>query len=149
MVAESVVLSGWKEFIADTKRYPARIQRQVRMPLRKAAQQIVSRAAPLATNLVPGGGRGAGTMGRKVSIRVTGLRVKITWLEPQAGVMEFGQNYQRQSRGGGTHTVHMLPDDATPRFAYRAWEQIEPTFGAQVLDAIAEAAAATGYWRVD
>ena len=82
------------------------------------------------------------------SFALSGYPVQITWTELFFKVPATSENYTRRSRSGGSHTVHMLPGTPTPRFAYRAWRQMQPTFGQEVLDDLAVAMAATGYWQI-
>jgi hypothetical protein len=148
-VPGAYVLSGWHDFIESFARLPTQVRTQMRKPLRNAAQGIVNASKPYAMNLgAQGGGRATGHMASSTSIRVGVNRVKIVWTTPYAGVMEFAHDYERKTRSGGTSTVHLLPNTPTPRFAYKAWNQVENQFMEEVLDSIAQAAAESGYWRL-
>lgn len=144
---DAVVIAGWREFMEAMASLPARYERALRTSLRGSAQRVVNAAKPYAAGLA--GARAQGKTENTTSISVGKSRVRITWSAPQAGVLEFGKDYQRRNRSaGGTHTVHMLPAVATPRFAYRAWEEMQEQFGQDVLDELAAAAAATGFWEL-
>lgn len=136
-VSGAVVVSNLGEFLADLKQVESRFQNQIKGTLRNSAGRVLARSRAYAPSR-------SGALNDRTSIRLNKWSIKIFWLAIYAGVQEFAHDYER-TRGGITSSVHMTGE--TPRFAYRAWEEMEPAFGEELLDDLAEAIKATGWWH--
>jgi hypothetical protein len=139
MAEAPLYLGNFNEFMLDLKQAPDRYARKMRGVFRTAATEI----ATLAGNYAP---KKTGAMAQNTSIRVNQWSVKITWIEVYAGVQEFGVEYPRRTTTGGMATVHLT--GSTPRYAYRAWEELKPNFEDKLMDALAEAVAEGGFWEL-
>jgi hypothetical protein len=140
----TVDLGDWEEFVRDLHSLPRRIEQEIREPMRNEAQKVVARAATLAP-------RKTGALAQRTSTRLTITprywSFTIRWLAKYSGVQEWARDYQRRT-ANGTQTVHMTKGEP-PRFAYRAWQEMQPTFGPKMVNAIVNAVTRTGYWKAD
>src|SRR5579872_6413755 len=145
----AIKVDDFKAFWEDVRKTPRRTQAAVRKVFRTYARTVVNRAVADAP----------GNVARVASHTRTTESTKgvtITWTRPFAGVLEFAKTFARPTRGGGNATVHIPGTSARtierggsrmgdpPRFAYKAWAEIEPKVANDALDKVVDAIAATG-----
>jgi hypothetical protein len=134
-----VVLEGYSEFMRDAHEAPARVERAMRGLFRSEASKVIARAAAYAP-------KRTGEMAHSTSTRVGPRSVTITWTKVYAGVQEFAKRYTRQTKSG-PQTVTMHKGEP-PRFVYKAWNEMDDSFGEELLDDFLHAVAETGWWEV-
>jgi Bacteriophage HK97-gp10, putative tail-component len=124
-----VVIEGLAELRAELRAAADATPREVTKALRGGAAKVAARAVQLApvgkTGQLAASGKAFSTQ------RAAGVRFSA----PYAGVAEF-------KRGGGWFQNH----GPTPRFAYRAVDELGPGLVQEAFDALTEILRCHGFW---
>lgn len=131
-------VEGLKEFRQALRRAEDATPRVLSKELKSGVTKVAERAQRY----------GKGRFGSAVKPFARGTTAGIRSNLPGAKVHEFvpaGGTFQRQGRSGASHTVRWNDPAATPRYAYRARDEMADDIGEDILAAVKRAASNMGW----